>query len=107
MIDAFEIPPMSFTQKISAVFIGGGIAGFASGTLIGLSRTLNEFPLIRLNSVLNPATRHGSIVGYNCGMVTSLFAGSALAAERLHFRPPGLMQQPLGLSAFSVGPIGA
>jgi hypothetical protein len=96
MISDSDIPQLSLTQKIGAAFIGGGIAGFTSGTLIGLSRTLNELPLIRLNAVLNTATLHGSAVAYHCGMATSLFVGTTLVADRLRLRPPVRYATALG-----------
>jgi hypothetical protein len=81
MLSLDDFTSLDLTHKIGAAFIGGGATGFAMGTIVGLSRNLNELPLIRLNGVLNSAAHHGSVFAYHCGMTATLIAGAHSLAQ--------------------------
>jgi hypothetical protein len=72
---------------IGASFLCGGATGFGVGALVGLSRNLDELPLIRLNQTLNTATWHAERWAYECAMVTSLAVVTKSMADKANMNP--------------------
>jgi hypothetical protein len=75
------------TLLIGASFLCGGAAGFGVGALVGLSRNLDELPLIRLNQALNTATWHAERWAYECAIVTSLAVVTKSLADKAKMNP--------------------
>ena len=68
--DLIEWDPI--TNNIGTAFLAGYGSGALCGTIVGLSRTTDELPMITLNDCLNTATKYASDFGYTFGIASGL-----------------------------------
>jgi hypothetical protein len=88
MLDLLAPSELTSLEKVGRNFIVGYGAGFGIGTIAGLARNFNELPLVRLNGALNTSIRFGERLGYQCAMVSTVYALTQIGATRLELHPP-------------------
>ena len=64
------------SKIVGSCFITGYGVGFGIGCISGLASNIDEYPLVRLNQMLNKGQKVGEQLGYKAAMSSSLFLGS-------------------------------
>ena len=74
----------SLSENIGKSFLIGYASGIFSGSLIGQAESINDLPLISLNTTLNRASSYGLQFAYNFGAISGIHTLSKQLTSKLN-----------------------